>query len=125
MKKYLLLVFALISIFGFSQVSKTYTSGIVYWGVFDAEKKYIVGKLEKESEILTLKKIDFDYFVYSIDAKGSKSRSKYTRINNEYFDEFGEKYLIEEKDNSIFLLCLKELPNYTNKFMILKITDLK
>ena len=49
---------------------------------------------------------------------------KFSFVEDFYVDEFGMKYLINEKDGSYFILSLKEIPNQKEKFSVLKITDL-
>ena len=107
----------------YSQKSKTYNSGTVYWGAFDTNINDFASPLEKDSQILEFKIIDNDYYLYTI-KNGKKSRMKLSYINGEYVDEFGIKYLVNEKDNSYYLFCLKELPNHKGKFLVLKVTDL-
>lgn len=124
----LLIIAVTFSSNAFSQSEKTYNSGTIYWGTFDMENQDIVGDMKKYADIIQLKRIDYDYFVYAKDSKGN-FRVKYSKINNEpnvenkYVDEDGVEYLINEKNDTIYILCLKPLPNMSNKYMILKITD--
>lgn len=118
-----------LSTLAFSQSEKIYNSGTIYWGAFDVDKQDIIEEMTKYADVIQLKRIDYDYYLYAKDKSGKKFRSKYSKIYNEpnvknkYIDENGVEYLINENGNTLYILCLKPLPNVNNKFMILKITN--
>lgn len=130
LKNLLLLIILSLSTLVYSQSEKNYDSGEVYWGAFDIDKQDIVGEMTKYADVIQLKRVDYDYYVYAKDTNGKNFRSKFSKINNEpkvnnkYIDENGTEYLIDERGNNLFILCLKPLPNVENKFMILKITNI-
>ncbi len=129
MKTLFTLILTSLSISLFAQIEKTYNHGTIFWGTFDSEKQNVIGELEKYADILQLKKVDYDYYIYAIGIKGEKFRFKFSKIrdfemNNKYIDETGAEYLIHERGNTLLMICLKPLPNMVNKFMMLKIVDI-
>lgn len=108
-----------------AQSEKKFSSGTIFWGVFDTNSKDIVGNLSKYADVIELKRIDYDYYVYAKDKNGELFRTKYSKVSNRYIDETGTDYLINEQGNTIYILCLKPLHNMPDRFMILKITDVK
>lgn|GEM_PF-4451540 len=120
--KLLVLIMFVISSIVFSQSQKVFSSGDIYWGAYDLSKNDIVGSLEYYAKVTQIKLIDNDYFIYAIDRKGKNFRSKFSKINsnvdNKYIDETGTEYLIESSGNTLYILCLKPLPNINDKVMM-------
>ncbi len=125
-KLYYIIVIMLLAfnVSALAQSEKKFNSGTILWGAFDSNTKDIVGNLSKYADVIELKRIDNDYYVYARDLKGRLFRTKYSKVNNKYIDETGIEYLISEQGNNIHILCLKPLPNMSNRFMIMKITDI-
>lgn len=127
-KSALVLSLLMLSISVFSQTQKVLENGTIYWGAFDMDKLQLVdGSLEKNADLIQLKIVDDDYFVYYQDLEGKKFRSKFSKIVNEensfnkYLDEYQNEYYIFESGKNLYLINLKPLPRMRNKYMMLVI----
>ncbi|MDV3739005.1 hypothetical protein CMU11_18085 [Elizabethkingia anophelis] len=127
-KKIILIILFISPILLFSQSHKSFNSGVIYWGAFDANKmKPVEGSLEKYADLIQLKMVDTDYYVYARDKQSKEFRVKFSKIvNNEdsfnkYLDEDGNSYYIFNQSKGLSIISLKELPNMKNKYMMLVI----
>ncbi|ODM55190.1 hypothetical protein [Elizabethkingia meningoseptica] len=127
-KKMILTILFFSPILLFSQSYKSFNSGVIYWGSFDADTmKPVDGSLEKYADLIQLKMVDNDYYIYARDKQSKKIRFKFSKtVSSEdsfskYLDEDGNSYYIFDQSKGLSIISLKKLPNMKNKHMMLVI----
>lgn len=125
--KRIIIAFTLItSISIYAQSEKIYNHGKIYWGTFDGDKGELVGNLDFHADIIQIKLVDTDYFIYAKDIEGKNFKSKFARVGNKkdvFMDDSGKEYMIFPEKNSINILCLKPLVKGKNLLLMMQIKD--
>lgn len=114
-------------------VTEKFSSGKMYWGAFNAEKKEIVGKLDLKAQIISLEKAydssrTYYYKITGINTNGSKTITNFYGVVNSpqnFIDDDKLQYIILEDDDSIDILCQKVLPIGENIYLFITINDIK
>lgn len=114
-------------------ITEKFSSGKMYWGAFNAEKKEIVGNLDFRANVINIEKSydssrTYYYKITSTDTSGKTSTLKFYGIVNQpehFIDDNNLEYIILENNEQINILCLKVLPKGENLYLYITIVDIK